>query len=90
LAEAESLRKLVEAYRSGGTGAREVLTLQNLLPLLPQIAGATRKLAIGKLTVLPESASAGGELARKTIGASEQIRAATGVDLIGVAKKLGG
>jgi flotillin len=89
-AEAESLRRLVEAYRSGGTGAREVLTLQNLLPLLPQIAGASRKLAIGKLTVLPESGSAGGELARKTIGASEQIRAATGVDLMGVAKKLGG
>jgi flotillin len=89
-AEAESLKKLVEAYRAGGSGARDVLLLQNLLPLLPQIAGANKKLSIDKLSVLPSSDSAGSDLARKTIGASEQIRAATGVDLMGVAKKFGG
>jgi hypothetical protein len=40
--------------------------------------------------VLPGNGAAGGELARKAIGASEQIRAATGVDLAGIAKKFGG
>lgn len=89
-AEAESLKKLVEAYRAGGAGARDVLALQNLLPLLGRIAGADHALAIKKLSVLPPDGSAGSELARKAIGATEQIRAATGVDLGGVAKKFGG
>ena len=40
--------------------------------------------------MLPTTRTDGAELARKAIGASEQIRAATGVDLAGMAKKLGG
>ena len=88
-AEAKALHDLVEAYRSGGGAARDVLALQNLLPLLSHIAGAHHSLAISKLSVLPAAAD-GSEMARKAIGASEQIRAATGVDLTGVAKKLGG
>jgi flotillin len=88
-AEAKALHELVAAYRSGGTAARDVLALQNLLPMLSHISGAHHSLTIGKLTVLPTSAD-GSEFARKAIGASEQIRAATGVDLTGVAKKLGG
>ncbi len=89
-AEAASLQKVVEAYRAGGSGARDVLALQNLLPLLEQISGAQHSLAIGKVTMLPATRTDGSELARKAIGASEQIRAATGVDLAGVARKLGG
>jgi flotillin len=89
-AEAESLKKLVEAYRGGGSGARDVLALQNLLPLLGQVSGAHHALSIKKLSVLPPDGAAGSELARKAIGATEQIRAATGVDLGGVVKKLGG
>ncbi|HVJ19408.1 MAG TPA: SPFH domain-containing protein [Polyangiaceae bacterium] len=89
-AEAESLKKLVEAYRSGGAGSRDVLALQNLLPLLEQVSGSHHALKIKKLSVLPADGSAGGDLARKAIGATEQIRAATGVDLSGVAKRLGG
>jgi flotillin len=89
-AEAASLKELIAAYRLGGAGSREVLTLQNLLPLLSNIAGAGHALKIGKLSVLPPSGSAGGDVARNTIGAAEQIRAATGVDLAGVARRFGG
>jgi flotillin len=89
-AEAESLRQLIEAYRAGGTGAREVLALQNLLPLINNVSGAYHPLSIKKLSVLPPDGGAGSDVARKTIGAVEQIRAATGVDLGGVAKKFGG
>ncbi len=89
-AEAASLKELVQAYNVGGSGAREVLALQNLLPLLANVAGAHHALSIRKLSVLPSSSAAGAELARSAIGATEQIRAATGVDLMGVAKKLGG
>jgi flotillin len=89
-AEAASLEKLVEAYRTGGSGAREVYALQNLLPLLESVAGAHHPLSISKLSVLPSGNSDGSDLARKAIGATEQIRAATGVDLAGVAKRFGG
>ncbi len=88
-AEAKALHELVAAYRSGGAAARDVLALQNLLPMLSHISGAHHSLTIGKLTILPTSGD-GSDFARKAIGASEQIRAATGVDLTGVAKKLGG
>ncbi|HEV8245991.1 MAG TPA: hypothetical protein VGP93_09495, partial [Polyangiaceae bacterium] len=89
-AEAGSLKKLVEAYRAGGTSSRDVLALQNILPLLTRVSGAFHALKIKKVTVLPPGNSAGTELARSAIGASEQIRAATGVDLGGIAKRLGG
>jgi flotillin len=89
-AEAESLKMLVDAFRAGGAGARDVLALQNLLPLLGHVAGADHALSISKLSVLPTDGASGSDLARKTIGAVEQIRAATGVDLGGVAKKFGG
>jgi flotillin len=89
-AEAESLRKLVEAYRAGGAGARDVLALQTLLPLLSEIAGAQHSLSIGRLTVLPTSDSAGAGLSRAAIGVSEQVRAATGVDLGRLVQKMGG
>jgi flotillin len=89
-AEAESLRKLVESYRLGGGGARDVLALQSLLPMLAQVAGSHHALKIKKMSVLPADDTPGADLARKAIGASEQIRAATGVDLTGVAKRFGG
>ncbi|MEB2314078.1 MAG: SPFH domain-containing protein [Sorangiineae bacterium] len=90
-AEAGSLKKVVEAYRAGGASSRDVLALQSLLPMLGQVAGARQGLAIAKLSVLPtQGDAAGADLARKTIGATEQIRAATGVDLAGVAKRFGG
>ncbi len=89
-AEAQALHQVVEAYRQGGAASREVLALQNLLPLLSHVSGAHHSLTISKVSVLPSANTAGSEMARKAIGASEQIRAATGVDLAGVARKLGG
>lgn len=88
-AEAGSLKELVVAYRGGGASAREVLALQNLLPLISQVAGAHHQLTIGKLSVLPAE-GAGSDIARKAIGAAEQLHAATGVDVAGIARKLGG
>jgi flotillin len=89
-AEAAALHQLVEAYRAGGASSREALALQSLLPLLPQVAGAGTALDISRVSVLPPSGAVGSDLARKAVGAAEQIKAASGVDLAGVAKKLGG
>jgi flotillin len=88
-AQAQSLRKMVEAVREGGAQAREVLALQSLLPRLSDVAGAQHALAIDKLSVLPRD-GAGAEAARAVIGASEQLKAATGVDVAAIAKKLSG
>jgi flotillin len=88
-AEAQSLKKLVEAYQGGGRGARDVLTLQNLLPLLSSIAGSEHKLTIKKVSLLPSEAP-GATVARTAVGAAEQVRAATGVDLMQIAKRFGG
>jgi flotillin len=87
-AEAESLRRLLEAYRAGGSAARDVLALQNLLPLLEQVAGAHQPLQIKKVSLMAAQAPGAG-LARDAVGAAEQVRAATGVDLSKLAKKFG-
>jgi flotillin len=89
-AEAEALRRLVEEYKKAGKNAREVLVIQQLMPLSAEIAGAHRPVKIQKLSVLPSGGDDGAALARKAIAAAEQIRAATGVDLAGVAERLAG
>jgi flotillin len=88
-ADAEALRRLVEEYKKAGKNAREVLVIQQLMPLSAEIAGANRPVKIQKLSVLPGGGDDGAALARKAIAAAEQIRAATGVDLADVAKRIG-
>jgi flotillin len=88
-AEAQALAKLVEAFRTGGRGARDVLALQNLLPLLHEVSGANQVIHIQKVSILPAGNGPGSELARNAIGAAEQLRAATGVDVAKLAKKFG-
>jgi flotillin len=88
-AQAASLHALIEQYKRSGASAREVLVVQKLLPLAHHIAGAQQKVAVRKLTVLPKDDGGSGDFARKAIGVSEQLRAATGIDLGQVAKRLG-
>jgi flotillin len=91
-AEAEALKRVFEAFAIAGDGAREVLALQQVIPLLGRVAGADHPLTVHKVTVLP-GADAGGpgdDFAKAAIGASEQIKAATGVDVAALARKLGG
>ncbi len=84
-AEAAALRKLVEEYKKIGKGARDILALQQMMPMLEQIAGTQRPLKIQKLSVLPNASD--GSLALKAIALSEQLKAATGVDLPEMAKR---
>ncbi|HVY48933.1 MAG TPA: SPFH domain-containing protein [Minicystis sp.] len=86
-AEAAALRALVEEYKKAGPNAREVLALQQLVPLLGDIAGANQALRVKQITVLPAEGGGDGSIARKAIAAAEQLRAATGVDLADVAKR---
>jgi len=87
-AEAESLKQLVEAYRAGA-GSPEIVALQSILPVLTQLTGAEHSLKIARLTILPAGAQAADGMSRKLMGANEELKAATGIDLASVAKKLG-
>jgi flotillin len=85
-AEASALKHVVLAFSAAGGAAREVLALQQVIPLLSQVSGAQRSLSVARVSVLPaEVGGAGSNLARTAIRAAEQIKAATGVDLASLA-----
>ncbi len=85
-AEAEALHRLVEEIRKAGPGALELLALQQMMPLLPHIAGVRVPMRIGTLSVLPSDS---GSFAQKAIALTEQVRAATGVDLTELVGRIG-
>ena len=88
-ADAESLAQLLIAYTEGGAAARDVLVLQKLLPLLGQITGSAHPLDVARMTVLPSGAAGSvSDLARQAIGANEQLKAVTGVDLAQLARSV--
>lgn len=80
-AEAEALKRLVHEYAAAGAAAREVLVLQQLMPMIDSIAGAERKTRIDEWAVVPDAGAAGAGWVQKAITASEQLRAATGLDI---------
>lgn len=88
-AEADALKRLAEEYKRAGTNAREVLRLQQTMPLISEIAGSGHPFAIHRLTVLPRGTDGDGSAARGVIAAAEQIRSATGIDLAEVVRRIG-
>jgi flotillin len=90
-AQAVALKALVEQYKKAGVAAREVLALQKLLPLVWSISGAGSALPVRRMTFLPRTRGGGdGEWAKKAIATAEQLRAATGIDVAAVARRLAG
>ena len=89
-AEAEALKRVVEAFKTAGGAAREVLVLQQVIPLLGQVSGAARPLLIDKVAVLPgdSNGGAGDGAAQAAIRFAEQLRSAMGVDLAAIAQRL--
>jgi flotillin len=90
LAEAEALKRLLTEYQGAGAKAREVLVLQQLMPLVDAIAGSDRKTLIREWTVIPSTGDTGDSWVHKTIAAVEQVRASTGIDLAAIAAKASG
>lgn len=86
-AEAAALRALVEQYKKAGPRAKEILALQQMLPMTEEVSGATRPVRISRLTLVPKGTE-GDSLATKAIATAETLRAATGVDLGGLARRL--
>ena len=79
---------MFEAYAAAGEGAREVLALQQVIPLLAPGRGRGPH-ARGRQGHGAARATAGGGdgFAKAAIRAAEQIKAATGVDLAALADR---
>jgi flotillin len=86
-AAADALTCLAEAYKGSGPAARDALLLQKLGPVFEQLTSTMRDIKIDRLTVLGRSGG-GPAVGASIIGANEQIRAATGVDLVAAAKRI--
>jgi flotillin len=85
-ATAQVLTDLATSYRqSEGTG-RDVLLMQKLVPLLDTISGTIGDIHVDRLTVIGKNGQNGDgkALAASLITTSEQIKAATGIDVPGV------
>ena len=85
-ATAQVLTDLATSYRGQGASGRDVLLMQKLVPVLEQVSGTIGRLRVDRLTVLGGTGDGGGNggggsLAGRLVGANEQIKAATGVDL---------
>jgi flotillin len=87
-AQAEALGRLLAEYRAAGPAAREVLVLQQLMPMLEAISGAHRKTRIREWTVLPNDGAEGG-LAQRAVQLSEQLRAGAGIDVPALLSRIG-
>jgi flotillin len=86
-AAAAAVTALSEAYKASGVRGRDALLLQKLVPVFEQLAGTLRDIKVNRLVVLGSGGSENGTAAVKTlISANEQVRAATGVDLVAAAR----
>ncbi|MCC6877685.1 MAG: flotillin family protein [Sandaracinaceae bacterium] len=81
-ATSEVLSNLAKTYRGSGTTGRDVLLLQKLVPLLTQVSSTIGDLHVDRLTVIGHNGNGnGGDLATTLVRTSEQIKAATGLDV---------
>lgn len=83
-ATAEVLEMITRAWKQAGPNARDIFLMQKLQSLVETITSTVDGVKVDKVTVLGTGAQNGqGNLAGKVIGASEQIKAALGVDVLG-------
>ncbi len=80
-ATASVLKQLALTYRQSGSSGREVLLMQKLLPTIDRVLSSMHQVRIDRLTVLSSGNGAGTSLASQVVGASEQIKAVTGIDV---------
>ncbi len=86
-AAAAAVTALSEAYKASGVRGRDALLLQKLVPVFDQLASTLREIKVDRLVVLgPGSGTGGASAVQSLISANEQVRAATGVDLMAAAR----
>lgn len=81
-ATATVLKNLAATYRGSGTSARDVLLMQKLVPMLQRITESMGSVKIDRLTVIGKTGAGGsGNIAGQLVSTTEQIKAATGIDV---------
>jgi flotillin len=93
-ATAKVLADIATRYNSSSGAGRDILLMQKLVPLMARIASSMGDLKVDRLTVLGKGGGSNGEgddLAGKLVNYSEQIKAATGIDVPALVRgKIGG
>jgi len=84
-ATAAAMEDIAVAWKNVGDNARNVFLLQKVEGLMTQVMRTVSGLKVEKLTVLG-GLVAGPDVTGKVIAASEQLKAATGVDLLGAVR----
>ncbi len=83
-AKAEAFRSIADSWKKAGVAARDMLLLQKLDELMPQVLRVVDDLQVNNLTILP---SKGGSFASTATSLNEQLKASLGVDLAKGAKR---
>ncbi len=87
-AAAAALVSLSQAYQAGGRSARESLLLQKLLPVFSELTGTMKAIKVDRLTLLGGASSGSGTpIGAQVVAVNEQVRAATGVDLVSTVQR---
>lgn len=85
-AQAEGLRSLAKSWNAAGENAREIFLFQKLEPLLSHMVSTVPEIDVQKVTVIDP---AKGGNATKLAAFTEQLRESTGIDLPGIAERMG-
>ncbi len=87
-AAAAAVTALAEAYKASGARGRDALLLQKLGPVFEQLTGTLKDIKVDRLVVLGAGGGGAGaaSVGASIIAANEQVRAATGVDLVAAAR----
>ena len=83
-AVAAVLAQITDAWQAAGPNARDVFLMQKLNGLVDTLSQTVAGVKVDKVTVLGMGNGGGGDsLAPKVISASEQIKSALGIDILG-------
>jgi len=85
-AQTEGLRSLAKSWNAAGENAREIFLFQKLEPLLSNMVSTVPEIDVQKVTVIDP---ANGGNATKLAAFTEQLRESTGIDLPGIAERMG-
>jgi flotillin len=83
-ANAAAMQEIAASWRHVGDNARQVFLMQKVNELMRIVMSSAGDLKVDRLTMLGGvgGSSAGGDLAGKLIAMSEQLKAATGLDVV--------
>ncbi|MDA3863801.1 MAG: SPFH domain-containing protein [Deltaproteobacteria bacterium] len=85
-AKAAALKAIITQWKASGKYGKEIFLLQKLEKILPKTLEVLKQVKVDQRTYLPEGNSLGGNSAKIV----EEVKAATGVDLAKIGKKLEG